>query len=540
MQSAIQVGASKTFAPSPSFESWSLTCELLVIGGGVAGLSAARRGLELGLDVLVIDSVEWNVGARRQLRFAEAATNLAQGGLAVVGLDDDPTGHAANGFDDSTASHIADTCDAGAGHCDKAAVTSIIEAGAAATQWLIGLGAVFDPSPDCPTVYSRTKEGGHRARRIIHAGGDATGAEIQRALEVSVTGVRVLQNATARQLVVDSSGCVVGALVEDPRGGGTIRAGATVLACGGIGHIYRATTAPSGARGEAIGLAVDAGAQVRDMEFIQFHPTVLYDNRSACEGTGRRQLISEAVRGEGAILIDSRGVSVTEGVDPRGDLAPRDIVSRAIATRMRELGEDHVFLDARHIENFTERFPTITAGLAAAEIDPTSQLIPVAPAAHYTCGGIEVDSTGYTGVPGLYAAGECSATGLHGANRLASNSLLEGLVVGKRVAESVAGARAEAALTPGVVSEEHFDSAVANLPPTRPVLTTRQLVRLQSAMQDGAGVTRTEAGLRRTLAVIDSLPQSVQVIAARKVVEAALERPYTLGCHTWLEEDGEH
>lgn len=483
--------------------------------------------------MLVIDSVEWRTGARKHLRFADAATNLAQGGLAVVGLDDDPTGHVANGFDDSTDSHIADTLDAGAGHCDEEAVASIIRAGAEATQWLIGLGAQFDPSPDNPAVYSRTKEGGHHARRIIHAGGDATGAEIQRALEESVTGVRVLQNATARQLVVDDHGRVLGALVEDSRGGGTIRAGATLLATGGVGHIYRATTAPSGARGEAIGLATDAGAEVRDMEFIQFHPTVLYDDRSATDGSGRRQLISEAVRGEGAVLVDSRGHSVTEGVDPRGDLAPRDIVSRAIATRMRELGEDHVFLDARHVKDFASRFPTITAGLATEEIDPTTELIPVAPAVHYTCGGIAVDPQGSTGVPGLYAAGECSATGLHGANRLASNSLLEGLVVGRRVAQQVASE----ALTP--VGQEVFEKTAAALPEPRPQLEPRQLFRLQNAMQQGAGVTRNEKGLRATLAIIDQLPQSVQVVAARKVVEAALARPYTLGCHTWFEQDEE-
>nr|WP_306297208.1 L-aspartate oxidase [Corynebacterium amycolatum] len=510
-----------------------MTCDFLVIGGGVAGLSAARRALELGLDVLVIDSVEWRVGARKQLRFADAATNLAQGGLAVVGLDDDPSGHVANGFDDTTDSHIADTLDAGAGHCDEGAVASIIRAGAAATEWLIGLGATFDPAPDNPAVYSRTKEGGHHARRIIHAGGDATGAEIERALEASVTGVRVLQNATARQLIVGKDGRVLGALVADPRGGGAIRAGATLLATGGVGHIYRATTAPSGARGEAIGMASDAGAEIRDMEFIQFHPTVLYDERSASDGTGRRHLISEAVRGEGAILVDSRGNSVTAGVDPRGDLAPRDIVSRAIATRMRELGEDHVFLDARHIDNFAARFPTITAGLTAAEIDPTKDLIPVAPAVHYTCGGIAVDPFGATCVPGLFAAGECSATGLHGANRLASNSLLEGLVVGKRVAEKVAETHAVP------VGDEEFAAAVEGLPQPRPELEPRQLFRLQTAMQEGAGVTRNEQSLRQALAVIDRLPQSVQVVAARKVVEAALARPYTLGCHTWFEKDGD-
>lgn len=519
-----------------------MTCDLLVIGGGVAGLSAARRGLELGLDVLLVDSGEWRTGARRHLRFSDAATNLAQGGLAVVGLSDDPTGSYANGAPDSVAAHVADTLDAGAGHCDETAVERIVAGGAEATEWLIGLGARFDRAVAAPSgsvselpPYSRTKEGGHSARRIIHAGGDATGAEIQRALEVSVTGIRLLQNGRARQLLVDS-GRAIGAVIDDPRGRGIVAASTTLLATGGVGQIYQATTAPSGARGEAIGLALDAGARVKDMEFIQFHPTVLFTRRE----TGRRQLVSEAVRGEGAKLVDSRGASVTAGMDPRGDLAPRDIVSRAIAARLRELGEDFVFLDARHLQDFPARFPTITAGLAAAAINPAQDLIPVTPAVHYTCGGIEVTPEGRTCVDGLYAAGECSATGLHGANRLASNSLLEGLVVGKAAAENIAARQRDAqsggdswavsALRAEAVASQALEEGLP-----RPDLTAEQLDRLRRAMQRGAGVTRTEKGLREALDIIDSLPQSVQVMAARAIVEAALRRPYTLGCHTWLD-----
>ena len=502
---------------------WHLECDLLIVGGGVAGLSAARRGLELGLDVLVIDSVTWTKGARRRLRFGDAATNLAQGGLAVVGISDDATGYAANAAADSVESHIADTLDAGGGLCDEAAVRHILTHGAAATEWLIGLGCHFDRMPGSD-IYTRTREGGHSFRRIIHAGGDASGAEIQRTLEESVAGVRVLQNARLRQLLADA-GEVVGALVDDPRGRGVIAAGACVLATGGVGHLYRATTAPSGARGEAIALAADVGAQVKDMEFIQFHPTALFDARA----TGQRQLISEAVRGEGAHLVDSRGSSVTAGVDPRGDLAPRDIVSRAIATRLRELGEECVFLDARAIADFSARFPTITAALAAAEIDPGRDLIPVAPAVHYTCGGIAVDVNGATGVPGLFAAGECSATGLHGANRLASNSLLEGLVVGKAAAETASGTE--------VGSPTRMARALSAVGrEVRPLLSRRQLLRLQQAMQRGVGVTRTETGLKQALAVVDTLPAAAQVETARTIVTAALARPYTSGCHTWLSE----
>lgn len=525
--------------PAAGFD-WSARCDLLVIGAGVAGLAAARRARELGLDVLLVDKGRWTEGARAHLRFETAATNLAQGGLAVVGLSDAPGGLSGA---DSVSSHVADTFDAGAAHCDPEAVDSIIGGGGAAVEWLIGLGARFDrvagPDTDADATaaaanvnaaatsatYSRTREGGHGHRRIIHAGGDATGAEIQRALEESVGGVRVLQNATAEEIIVDAAGTpearAAGALIRDPRGLGAVVAPATLIATGGVGHLYRVTTAPEGILGQGQCLALDAGAELRDMEFIQFHPTVLF----AKESRGRRPLISEAVRGEGARLIDSRGQSVTDGVDPRGDLAPRDIVSRAIAMRLRELGEDHVYLDARAVPDVRERFPTVTAGVATAGLDPATDLLPVAPAVHYACGGIATDVSGRTGVPGLYAAGECSRTGLHGANRLASNSLLEGLVVGKRVGEDAARAASESWREPGEVRRRV----------NRPRLWPRDLARLQRAMTDGAGVTRTAGSLAGAAATLASLPDAPETAVAREIVAAAASRTATLGCHTRLD-----
>lgn len=524
-------GSAQGHGPVAGFD-WSAQCDLLVIGGGVAGLAAVRRGRELGLDVLLVDKGHWSEGARRHLRFEGAATNLAQGGLAVVGLDDAPEGPegpgGAGGPDgpDSVEDHVADTLDAGAGHCDEDAVRSIIGAGAEATEWLIGLGARFDAKTHAGDVgrYSRTREGGHGNRRIIHAGGDATGAEIQRALEEAAAGVRVLQNAVAEEIIVDD-GRARGALVRDPRGLGAVLASATLIATGGVGHLYRATTAPDGALGQGQCLALDAGAELADMEFIQFHPTVLFDR----ERRGRRPLISEAVRGEGARLVDSRGKSVMAGVDPRGDLAPRDIVSRAIATRLRELGEECVYLDARHIDGVRERFPTVTAGVATAGLDPAKDLLPVAPAVHYSCGGIATDVAGRTRVPGLYAAGECARTGLHGANRLASNSLLEGLVVGRAAAADV-----RAAIDSGELGAD--GPADVRRRRIRPRPWPRDLDRLQRAMTDGAGVTRTADSLARAAHALSALPDSAEVAVARAIVAAAAARPATLGCHTRLDE----
>ncbi|MFD5867624.1 L-aspartate oxidase [Corynebacterium sp. NPDC060344] len=511
---------------------WSAQCDLLVIGGGVAGLSAVRRGRELGLDVLLVDKGHWSAGARSHLRFETAATNLAQGGLAVIGLSDAPQGPEGPGGSDgpdgpdSVEAHVADTLDAGAGHCDEDAVRAIIGAGAEATEWLISLGARFDAKthPADAGEYSRTREGGHGNRRIIHAGGDATGAEIQRALEASAAGVRVLQNAVAEEIIVDD-GRAHGALIRDPRGLGAVLASATLIATGGVGHLYRATTAPEGMLGQGQCLALDAGAELADMEFIQFHPTVLFDR----ERRGRRPLISEAVRGEGARLVDSRDESVTAGVDPRGDLAPRDIVSRAVATRLRELGEECVYLDARHIPGVRDRFPTVTAGVATAGLDPAKDLLPVAPAVHYSCGGIATDVAGRTRVPGLYAAGECARTGLHGANRLASNSLLEGLVVGRAAAESV-----RAAIDSGELGGDGPSDVRRRR--IRPRPWPRDLDRLQRAMTDGAGVGRTAESLARAAHALSALPDSAEVAVARAIVAAAAARTTTLGCHTRLDE----
>ncbi|MBF6485874.1 L-aspartate oxidase [Nocardia otitidiscaviarum] len=430
---------------------WEAEADLVVVGGGVAGLTAARTASLCGLRVLTLSK-----GGP-----TDTATQYAQGGIAVVA----PHG-------DSVESHVEDTVVAGAGLCDEAAVRSIVEGGRDAVAALTDLGAVFDLGRDGQV--SRTREGGHSTRRIIHAGGDATGAEVQRALNAA--GLPVIFGAAAVEILTGPSG-VRGVLARSDRGFGVVHAPAVLLATGGLGQLYACSTNPAGATADGVALALRAGAVVADLEFVQFHPTVLY----ARGGLGRRPLISEAVRGEGAILVDTEGNSVTAGVHPRGDLAPRDVVSRAIAARMRELGTEHVYLDARAIDGFAQRFPTITASCLAAAIDPRTGLIPVAPAAHYQCGGVVTDTHGRTTVPGLYAAGEVARTGLHGANRLASNSLLEGLVVGERA---------------GAAATERLGAAdpVTDIGPLR--LPRVDRTALQRLMTDRASVVRDGDGLR--------------------------------------------
>ncbi|WP_280460781.1 L-aspartate oxidase [Nocardia carnea] len=438
---------------------WEERADLVVIGGGVAGLTAARAASRLGLRVLILSK-----GGP-----SDTATQYAQGGIAVVA----PQG-------DSVDSHVADTLAAGGGLCDPAAVRSIVEAGPDAVAALTDLGAVFDLGRD--GQISRTREGGHSTRRIIHAGGDATGAEVQRAL--SEAGLPVLFGTAVLDVVTDESG-VQGVVAVSGRGPGIVHAPAVLLATGGLGQLYALSTNPAGATADGVALALWAGAAVADLEFLQFHPTVLYSPG----GIGRQPLISEAVRGEGAVLVDSRGESVTAGVHPRGDLAPRDVVSRAIAARLRELGADHVYLDARGIPDFAARFPTITTSCRVAGIDPRRDLIPVAPAAHYQCGGVVTDLHGRTGVPGLYAAGEVARTGLHGANRLASNSLLEGLVMGERAGLAALERLGEPAQVSG-----------------RSVPERRALPRalVQRTMTEHASVVREGRGLARATAILET------------------------------------
>lgn len=458
--------------PGPDVE-WTAEADLVVVGGGVAGLTAARAASLRGLRVLILSK-----GGP-----TDTATQYAQGGIAVVA----PQG-------DSVDSHVADTAAAGGGLCDLDAVESIVAGGPDAVAALTDLGAVFDLGRDGQV--SRTREGGHSTRRIIHAGGDATGAEVQRALNAA--GLPVLFGTAVLEIVTGDTG-VQGVIAVSERGLGVVHTPSVLLATGGLGQLYALSTNPPGATADGVALALWAGAAVADLEFVQFHPTVLY----TAGGLGRQPLISEAVRGEGAVLVDTRGDSVTAGVHPRGDLAPRDVVSRAIADRMRLLGDDHVYLDARGVTGFTHRFPTITASCLAAGIDPGVDLIPVAPAAHYQCGGVVTDLHGRTGVPGLYAAGEVARTGLHGANRLASNSLLEGLVMGERVG----GAAVERVGEPARVTR----SSTRLAPRVSRDLVQRLMTAHASVVRDGDGLAHAARALTDALRIAETDRTTVEI-----------------------------
>lgn len=486
---------------------WTDTADVVVVGTGVAGLAAALAAHRAGRRVVVLSKADQARGA--------TATHYAQGGIAVV----------LPGNDDSVEAHVADTLAAGAGLCDPDAVRSIVADGYRAVSELVGDGARFDEA--APGRWDVTREGGHSRRRIVHAGGDATGAEVQRALDHAAAILDIRAGHVALRVLHD--GCAVtGVLVGNPDGYGIVGAPSVILATGGTGHLYGATTNPEGSTGDGIALALSAGVAVSDLEFIQFHPTMLFAGGRGAAG-GRRPLVTEAIRGEGAKLVDRQGNSVTAGVHPMGDLAPRDVVAGAIDARLRATGDECVYLDARGIEGFAARFPTVTAACRAAGIDPVRQPIPVVPGAHYSCGGVVTDVHGQTELPGLFAAGEVARTGMHGANRLASNSLLEGLVVGGRAGRAAA-AHAVSAGPPPFEAPEPIACAAL------------ERGELQRAMSRDASVVRDAAGLNRLADRLSAAPvrhvagrrdfeDIALTMTARAVTAAALARNESRGCH---------
>jgi L-aspartate oxidase len=453
--------------------------DVLVIGAGVAGLRAGISAAAAGCDAIIL--------AKEGLY--ECNTAWAQGGIAA----------ALSGASDLEA-HIADTLACGAGLCDEPVVRHVLGAGPARLRELLDWGIQLDRDPQGHLALGR--EGGHSAARVYHAHGDATGNELERTLvdrARATPGLRIFEKCFALDLITpagETGSPVVGAITHHPRYGlQVIWAPCTILASGGGGQLYRETTNPRVATADGPAMAYRAGAWLADMAFVQFHPTTLY-----LPGAGR-SLISEAVRGEGAFLLDAAGGRFMQDVHPLAELAPRDIVSRAIVRQIARQGGRHVWLDCRHIPGVAGRFPSITAELAKYALDPARDLIPVHPAAHYMIGGVRADAEGRTGVPGLFAAGEASCTGLHGANRLASNSLLEGLVLGE-LAGRIAGEEARGHIGQGrrgptpIVSDirpsEHGELDLADVRSS-----------LRSAMWRNVGIERAGPKLRDAIDMFD-------------------------------------
>ncbi|UED85620.1 L-aspartate oxidase [Streptomyces profundus] len=538
-------------APAPG---WAIEADVVVVGSGVAGLTAALRCAAAGLRTVIVTKA----------RLDDGSTRWAQGGIA-----------AALGEGDTPEQHLADTLVAGAGLCDERAVRALVTEGPDAVRRLIALGATFDTEAD--GALALTREGGHHRRRIAHAGGDATGAEISRALLAAVraAGIETVQNALALDLLKDATGRAAGVTLHVMGEGrhdgvGAVRADAVVLATGGMGQIFSATTNPAVSTGDGVALALRAGAEVSDLEFVQFHPTVLYLGPGA---EGQQPLISEAVRGEGAHLVDAAGERFMAGQHELAELAPRDIVAKAITRRMREQGTDHMYLDARHFgaAMWERRFPTILAACRSHGIDPVTEPIPVSPAAHYASGGVRTDLAGRSTVPGLYACGETACTGVHGANRLASNSLLEGLVfaerIAERIAEHIAGRAAESTAehtaerpVPAVLATPEGPGAGPGAPAVpRPLpgvglLPPEARLAIQRAMTSGAGVLRSADSLAEAAGALDALAEDDDRkpaepgadtwetanlhLVARVLVSAAQRRAETRGCH-WREDHPE-
>jgi len=500
---------------------WTETVDVVIVGSGIAGLTAALR---LRAD----DSVGRILVVTKDI-LGNGSTQWAQGGIA-----------AALGPGDTPDQHEHDTLVAGAGACDLDAVHALVGEGAEAVHELIAWGTQFDHDPD--GNLSLTREGGHLRDRIAHAHGDATGAEIQRALNEAVRRapeILVYEHTMVLDLLRAEDGGVAGLTVhvvgEGERDGvGLVRARAVILASGGLGQVFSQTTNPAVSTADGMALALRAGARLRDLEFVQFHPTVMY---LGPDSRGQQPLISEAVRGEGAFLVDWEGDRLMEGVHVLLDLAPRDVVSKAIMKRMLETGRPNMWLDARHLGRafWAKRFPTILASCERYGIDPATDLIPVAPACHYASGGVHTDLWGRSSIPGLYATGGVACSGVHGANRLASNSLLEGLVFSRRIAAVLPG---ELRPLAEPVPDERVTGAVS--------ASVRR--ELQEVMSSSAGVLRSAGGLTDALGLLGKLaaasteeigPDAWEVTnlvtVATALTASALLREETRGSH-WRED----
>lgn len=492
-------------------EAWRGSTGALVIGSGAAGLSAAWALCRAGVPTTVL--------TRGPL--PASSTDWAQGGLAAVWS-----------AEDNTWLHVEDTLTAGAGLCEPGPVRELVAGAPRALRWLIDLGARFDTGPD--GRIDLHLEGGHHARRILHAGGDQSGHEVHRTLVAALHGAPGLSLRESVRLVdvlTDGSGAACGVRALDARGRpGTIRARAVILATGGICGLWPTSTNPPVCTGDGLAAALRAGARARDVEFVQFHPTILVVPRQWRRAGDRGVLISEAVRGDGAVLLDHAGRRVMAGVHPLADLAPRDVVSAAEQAHMARTGEEHLLLDATSFgaAGWQERFPSILRMCRDRGVDPVTEAIPVRPGAHYHCGGIRADLAGRTDVPGLHVIGEAACTGVQGANRLASNSLTEGLVMGLRAASAVASALPR----PSAPCRRE----------TAPLIDGRATGLIGRTLAERAGVLRTEESLAGAWDLLSTpgradgldgrtLSSTNAALVARVLVAAARRRHESRGCH---------
>lgn len=490
--------------------------DFLIVGTGIAGLYTSLKLSPQGEIILLTKS-----------KIKESNTEYAQGGIAV-----------ALGDEDSPRLHLEDTLKAGANFCDLKAVKILVTEGPKCVEELIEWGTKFDKIKG---KYDTTLEAAHQRPRILHAQGDATGAEIERSLSKKVikeNRIKIKENILVLDILVDHHICY-GLLTLDTNTKEIIAylAKSTILASGGAGQLFNNTTNPDVSTGDGIAIAYRGGAKVTDLEFIQFHPTALYHQGSP------KFLISEAVRGEGAVLKNIKGELFMHSYHLLAELAPRDIVARAITDQMKKTKSNYVFLDATKIKDkFSKRFPTIYKNSFSLGINPEKEFIPVAPAAHYTMGGIKTDTWGQTNLANLYACGECASTGVHGANRLASNSLLEGLVFGNRIAQKIKESRLPFSIKRGEEINISYNISRKKYKKINPEKLKKELQKL---MWDKVGIIRTASNLTKAQQKINQWKYLLElelktaeefelvnlITLANLVILSALKREESRGAH---------